>query len=512
MMSMSPMLFFFLFMASPFSDSLETSLVATVGRFAISGKELLDSYELGPAFVKRAPHSLRKHLEYMIDERLLALEAERTRSDTTRFVRERITAIQEDISVDELYKSEILSKVKLSDDETERGVQKAKTNLRLRWIYTKDEQSAKKIHTSLLNGASFDSVFARQALSDSSASGRALETTGLKLERDNPELARKLSKLKSQEISQPIQGADGYYLVRIDEVWQNPLTTETEYTELKNQAVGILRQVKADRLASEYVTAKMKIARPVIKAEGFNIVRALLAEKVLSRDTRVNWEIPSTFMTEAGALPISASGKLLNKRLVVFSNQTMTVRDYAAWFDLRQFQLKTSSLAAFNASVKQTIWKMVQDRILSQEAYSRRLNMEENVRRESGKWEPKILYLAERQNILRTISISDSTVKTEYEKRNKGNAKSVGKSLALAELSKSVREELYRQEEMKAVVRTLQRLQKEIPVVVNESCVQKLSEKIEEEISPINVIFYKPGGTYPRIAFPTIDAWWQTYE
>jgi hypothetical protein len=505
---MSSVLVFFLFMFPPSSDSLETSVVATVGRFDISGRDLLDSYELGPAFVKRAPHSLRKHLEYMIDERLLALEGERTHSDTTRFVQERTAAIQEDLTVDELYKNEILSKVKLADDETEWGVQKAKTNLRLRWIYSKDEQSAKKIHSRLLHGASFDSVFARQALSDSSASGRALETTGLKLERDIPELARNLSKLKSQEISRPIKGSDGYYLVRIDEIWQNPLTTETDYATLKNQAVEILRQVKADKLASEFVSGKMRVAHPVIKADGFNIVRALLAEKGLSLDARVNWEIPSTFMTEAGSLPISASAKLLNRPLVVFSNQTMTVSDYAKWFDIRQFQLKTSSLATFNASVKQTIWKMVQDRILSQEAYSRRLNMQENVRRESEKWEPKILYLAERQNILRTISISDSTVKAEFEKQKK--SKNVGKSLGFGD--SGVREDLYRQEEMKAVFRTLQHLQKEIPIVVQESTVQRLSEKIEKEINPIDIIFYKPGGTYPRIAFPTIDAWWQAYE
>jgi hypothetical protein len=134
--------------------------------------------------------------------------------------------------------------------------------------------------------------------------------------------------------------------------------------------------------------------------------------------------------------------------------------------------------------------------------------MEENVRRESEKWRPKILYLAERQNILRTISISDSTIKMEYEKQNK--TKSVGKSLSFGE--SHVREDLYRQEEMKAVFRTLQRLQKETPIVIHESTVQKLSEKIEKEINPIDVMFYKPGGTYPRIAFPTIDAWWQTYE
>ena len=96
-----------------FADNPE--VIATVGRFAITKQDLLDSYEYGPGFVKRLPNPLRKHLEFMIDERLLALEAERLNYDTTQFVRERVAALEEDLTVDELYADKILSQAKVSD-------------------------------------------------------------------------------------------------------------------------------------------------------------------------------------------------------------------------------------------------------------------------------------------------------------------------------------------------------------------------------------------------------------
>ena len=55
----------------------DTAVVARVGRFVITAQELLDSYEFGPAFVRRSSDPLRTHLQYMIYERLLATEAEK---------------------------------------------------------------------------------------------------------------------------------------------------------------------------------------------------------------------------------------------------------------------------------------------------------------------------------------------------------------------------------------------------------------------------------------------------
>ena len=493
------------------SDSVGTRDVASVGRFSITEQDLLDSYEFGPAFVKRSSEPLRKHLEYMIYERLIAHEAVQLDFDTSMFVRERIAALEEDLAVDQLYKDEILSKVKLSEEEIEAGVQKGRMNLRLRWIYGESKKDAQRVAQELDRGVPFDSLFARQFKPAESHLERTLETTFLKLEHDNPEFAGQIANLRTGEVSDPLEGPDGFYTVRIDQIWQNPLLTESEYRILKSDAVSILRTNRAAELARQYVKHKMRAADPVIKAEGFNILRAYLAEKGLSRNTRLKWDIPTTFMTEAGPRPVSASGEFPIRPLVTFGNQMLTVREYIQWFDIRQFQLRTSSLAAFNSSVKRTIWKLVQDKLLSQEAYSRHFNRSEKVERETRKWEAKLLYLAGRSHLLGSIEIPQGFLKTQYEEQKKRYVDDMGRQMAFEKARDQVWIDVYYDEERKVLFRTIQRLKKEVPVYVNESVLKTLSATVETESAPINVIFYKPGGTFPRVAFPTIDESWQRF-
>lgn len=499
---------FLLFLPPEKEIQTDSSRVASIGKYSITVRDLMESYEFGPAFVKQHKNPLRSHLEFMIYERLLALDAETMQFDTTKFVKERVAGLEEDLTVDELYKKEILSKSSLTTNEIERGIAKAKVQLRMRWIFAMTKQEAERIHKKLAQGLSFDSLFLEQENPD----GKKYETFVLKLERDNPAFAKALSSVKNQEISAPIKGTDGFYIVRLDEVWQNPVTTETEYVRLKDEAIKIVSIIKANRLADAYVSMKMKIARPIIKSDGYNILRAFLADKGLSRDTKLKWDIPSTFMTEAGALPITSSGKFLNKTLVTYNKRTLTVQDYLRWFDIRQFQLKTSSLEAFNASVKQTIWKMVQDRMLSEEAYSQGLDKLDTVRSETLKWNVKLLYLAARAHYTRSIVIPDSVIRVRYNSRKNIYRDDKGKQFSFADAKRIAWEDLYREEEVKILTKRLQQLKQQYPVIVNEILVQQVSTTMQPEPSPINMMMYKPGGTFPRVAYPTIDDAWYYFE
>lgn len=210
-------------------------------------------------------------------------------------------------------------------------------------------------------------------------------------------------------------------------------------------------------------------------------------------------------------MPINASDKFLKRPLVTFAGQTLNVRDYMRWFDVRQFQLKRSSLAAFNSSVKQTIWKMVQDKMLSQEAYARGLNKRQEVRHEAKKWEAKLLYLAGRSHLMRTISISDSMLKKQYQQEKKRYRDADGKQLTFEKARDQVRLDVYYDAETKTLFRTLQQLRKKYEVVINEDAVKQLAAQAPRDPNAIDVKFYKPGGTFPRVAFPSIDERWQSF-
>lgn len=486
----------------------DSSIVAKIGRFVVTERDLLESFEAGPAFVRRAENPLRKHLEYMIYERLLALQAESLGYGHSEFVQERVAALEEDLAVDELYKHDILSQVALSKNEIEENVRKAGINLQYRWIFCPSKDEAGWKQTILAKGIPFDSLYAQQFDTSNTPSDRSAKTTVLKLEFDGADLARRIASLSRGQVSQAIEGPDGYYIFKIDNIWQNPIATQTESIMLKEQAIKLGTMIKADALASQFVRNKMKQANPVIKAEGFNILRAYIAEKGLSRDTRVKWAIPATFMTEAGPQPVSGSAKFLSRPLVTFRGWTLTVRDYARWFDVRQFQLRTHSLSAFNSSVKRTIWKMVQDKLLSEEAYRRGFQMRDTVRHEAQKWEAKLLYLAGRSHLERTIQISNDELRSRYEKQRHHSSEN---SRAIPSFEK-VKDELwidaYYDRERVLLFRELQRLKAAYRVYVNEEALRRLSADIKMDPGAIDAVFYKPGGTFPRVAFPTIDETW----
>lgn len=487
------------------NDSL---VVATVGTYQISSDDLLTSFEFGPAFVKRHKDPLSEHLKYMIYERLLALEAERNGLNTAEFVKDRIKALEEDGAVEQLYRQDILSQVKLTEEQIANDTRKAKITISLRWIYKPSKQEAEQTEKKINAGGSFDSLFSLQFDSTMSIDVRSLETTLLKLERDNEELAKTVSSLYIGKISSPVQGKDGFYIFHVDKAEQNPITTESEYAELKNQAIEIRTKLIADGLADQFVKNIMKPNAPVIKAEGFNILRAYLADKGLSRDTKVKWDIPATFMTEAGPQPIRNSGKYLNRTLVTFGNRTMTIRDYAKWYDIRQFQFDTRSLEAFNSSVKKTIWKMVQDKLLSEKAYEGGLDQHPFVANETKKWEVKLLYLTQRAALGRTINTSDSTLRKYYNIHQKQYSDAKGKRMDFIQVRESVKNDYYTAEESLLLMKTIEAFKQKYSISINEELLEELSKRTGSDSRAIETVFYKPGGTFPRVAFPTIDEAW----
>ena len=56
------------------NSKIKNEIVAEVGPFKITAEEFLYSYEFGPAFPKRKDNSKQTYLNYIINEKLLALD------------------------------------------------------------------------------------------------------------------------------------------------------------------------------------------------------------------------------------------------------------------------------------------------------------------------------------------------------------------------------------------------------------------------------------------------------
>ncbi len=490
----------------------DTHIVAKVGPYTITVDNLLESYNAGPAFVKLRPDPMRSHLRYMVYEHLLAIEAKDTGLDTTRLYRKYSNAIEEDLTVDELYHEDILSNVNLTEENINAGVQKARVNLRLRWLFSESIYGAENLYNMYKNGTPFDSLFAMQDDRFSSGVMRELETTQLKLERDNLEFARQLYDVGAGEVSQPIQGPDGFYIVKIDQIWQNPILPRHEYIELRDQSERVLTQIRADELSEQYIQEFIREKEPEVIINGMYIVRAYLAKQGLTEEQREDWDIPMSIMTEGGPQNIINNPEFLEIPVAITTDFTLTAADYLEWFEIRQLQLKRSSREAFNASIKQSVQKMVQDKLLSRRAYGRELHKLETVQLERKRWEAKMLYELYRRHVIRSIDLNEARLMEHFFKHRQRYVDEHGNQLEFPEAKDRIKGEIAYAEKSEHLFRTLQRLERNHTVEIDEEVVELLEKKVEEHTTPINVMFYKPGGTFPRVAYPTIDHSWYFYD
>jgi isocitrate/isopropylmalate dehydrogenase len=151
---------------------------------------------------------------------------------------------------------------------------------------------------------------------------------------------------------------------------------------------------------------------------------------------------------------------------------------------------------------------MVQDKLLSEEAFKRGLDRLPFVANETKKWEAKLLYLTQRAALARTINISDSVLKIYFNTHKKQYTDTKGKLMDFVLVRELVKNDYFGSEESFLLMRTIELLKQKYRVSIDEELLKQLSKNTKSDSRAIETVFYKPGGTFPRVAFPTIDEAW----
>ena len=113
-----------LFFEGDENSKSKNEIVAQIGTLKITAEEFVYSYEFGPAFPKRKKNSKRTHLNYMINEKLLALDGYEKGIMEKEAAKEIYNDIESDLAAEEMFTKEILPKVKINDAEIEKVIEK----------------------------------------------------------------------------------------------------------------------------------------------------------------------------------------------------------------------------------------------------------------------------------------------------------------------------------------------------------------------------------------------------
>jgi hypothetical protein len=470
-------------------------VVATIGTLKITAGEFFYSYEYGPAFAKREKSSKNIYLKYMINEKLLALCGYEDKLLGKDEVRSMFNEIKADLATEEMFKDEILSRVKISDDELNAGIVRKQITIKLKWLYTSTEKQIIDYQKQLGKGIKFDILFNSQLNDSVFANDREMKTTEFDLAKKNPLLGEIISKLKPGEISHPFKVVDGWYIIKYDNKWLNMLITETEHDKIKDEVNEVLLDTKSDSLSDIYVNKLMLKENPVIQRDVADVLKYYIAEYILPAELNKKWEIGKKLDSVLTKLGFNRNDNYKGLVLAKGEKTNFTLTEFLTWFWNRDqyFKIPQDNFLDYSFALEKIIWQMVRDKILTRRAKEWGYFDSSWVKLQSGWWKDKIAYSAERNKLSNSVLLT-------YEQRG------------MPPKLKESKDDYLSGELNKKILHKLIALKKEHKVNINQNVLDKIKVSTENEPKSIDVYYVKKGSLIPRNPFPTINIEWAGWE
>jgi len=491
----------------PFQDSLKSQapanelildeIVASVGPISITAEEFSNSYEFGPAFVKRKADSKSRYLKYMIYEKLLTLDGYSRNFDKQEEISSLIKDFESDLATEEMFKEDILNKIEISEKEVDTIVTQKQLELEIRWLFMESVEELKSYTSVLQSEVKFDSLYQLQFEDSIYVDDRSMKISRYQLGKKNPELAEIIDTLPVGQVSNPIEADDGWYIFKIHNVWQNIITTEAEMIRLRQESVNFLKKKKMDQLSDKYVNQLLLEEDPLIKIQSFNLLRSYIGLYTLSKEKYNLWNLSDKLNQALDELNVTKEN-IGQTILIEMNDGTILLKEFLIWYRNRSQYIKfnKTNLQSFSSSVESIVWRMTRDKLLTGQAYERNFQKTESVIKQSKWWKDKIVYSAVKKDIVESVELKEEEVR--YNSSESLDVKS--------------NEEKINTEITRRLLLKLNELKREYEININEDVLAKIN--VSEENDPRAIDFYtvKKGGLIPRTPYPTIDFDWINWE
>jgi hypothetical protein len=491
----------------PFQDSLKSQvpandlksdeIVASIGSIIITAEEFLNSYEFGPAFVKRKTDSKNRYLKYMIYEKLLALDGYFRNLDEKEEITSLIKDFESDLATEEMFKEDILYKIEISEKEIDTIVTQKQLELDIRWLYLESEEELNSYTNALLSDVKFDSLYQLQFEDSIYLDDRSMKSNRFQLGKKNPELAAIIDTLPVGQVTEPIKAVDGWYIFILDNIIQNVIIPESELIRLQQESINFLKKKKMDQISDEYVNHLLLANEPIIKRQCFNLLRSYIGLYTLSKEKYNLWNLSDKLNQALDELSVTKEN-IGQTILVEMNDGTIFLEEFLVWYRNRSQYIKfnKTNLQSFSSSVESLVWRMLRDKLLTGQAYERNFQQTESVIKQSKLWKDKIVYSAVKKEIVESVELKEEEVRNN----------------SIESLDVKSNEEKINTEITRRLLLKLNELKREYEININEDVLDKIN--VFEENNPKAIDFYtvKKGGLIPRTPYPTIDFEWINWE
>jgi hypothetical protein len=400
----------------------ETDVVAQVGSIKITVEEFKDRYEFMPHLNYSSDNTdtVKKEFLYsLIAEKLWSLEGSQRRFDTLESVKYSLESLRRLLIRDELYKTEIEPKIKISDEEIRDGLQKVTLELLVKIISTEDSSEIFRISDQLIKGADFDSILSTRKENNLQQAPVRIVFGSL----DDESVENLLFNMNTGSISLPVKSGNGWFIFKLVSKNQNSgvnLSTQ----QPKNMVMRTLQDRKMKQVGGAYLDSL--IGGKSVEADGkifLKIFNALYS--VLSNNYPNNLHDSSFIVTLSEKQVLKTINSISSSDLITpfikIDGSFATANDFLYYLNYQQIELENLNRDQVKRKLNASVRQFIEDEMLVREGIKRGLANNRDVIKSVSMWRDYYNSQLLMESMYDSIKISEEELDKYLNSRNNSN-------------------------------------------------------------------------------------------
>jgi hypothetical protein len=401
------------------ADKKNQQILATIGDDVITVDEFRKNYELGFANLKTGKNRKKTYLDYMINEKLLALEGYKFGLDESENVKKSEESLKRELLIELLIQKKVKNKIKVTKDEIKESINKSKVKFKFRYWYESTYNDA-KIIANKMRKMGYAKVVEEILMKNPEykIDPKYFETDYLNYLELSPELLSAIKDLPYGEISDPVELKGKFYIFQVLDIRRNAVT-ENEYNSEASSIEQVVFYRKFEKALVNYGTTLLDKKSIKTKRKAFNLLAdAIIEWKDINKKEKLDFiESLVNHLKDQTALTMLSEN--LDEPFFEFEDGYVSIHDFLKIFDaykfLKDFESKKEYLRYLHTVVAQSI----RDYFLVEEAKNNKLQKDPKLQQELSLWKDKWVYEEVRNETSKKISISKEEIEKYFDNNKK---------------------------------------------------------------------------------------------
>jgi parvulin-like peptidyl-prolyl isomerase len=208
-----------------------------------------------------------KYLMNLVDDEIIISKAKKTGLDKTKTSQTEYNRIRTQELLNAFSSKHIEPNINISEKDILDLYLKMNTAIKVRHLFADSKEKADSLYSELMKGITFDEL-AKGVFKDPKLRDNGGELGYISFDEMDPDFENTAYSLRPGEISKPVKTVEGYSIIKVEDIKQNPFDTENEVAKAHDRLKAFAKKRAYEEAAKQYTRSErvfldLKFNKPI---------------------------------------------------------------------------------------------------------------------------------------------------------------------------------------------------------------------------------------------------------